>query len=106
VFPATAAGTIQSANQSQQAVPSDSSKLSKAAREFESILLASWLEKMQQSFGGAENQDPAHDTISGLGTQAIATALAERGGIGIARMLIKQLSPPATSDLPLSMPRS
>ena len=69
-----------------------SSKLKKSAQEFESILLQSWLEKMNQSFVGAsESQDAAHDTVSSLGTQAIASALAARGGIGIAAMLLRQL---------------
>src|SRR5208337_4212144 len=76
-----------------------SSKLKKAEREFESILLQSWLEKMNQTFVGAgESQDAAHDTVSNLGTQAIASALALRGGIGIARMLLRQLEP---SDRPV-----
>lgn len=71
-----------------------SSKLKKSAQEFESILLQSWLEKINQSFvGSSENQDAAHDTISSLGTQAIATALAARGGIGIAAMLLRRLQP-------------
>lgn len=69
-------------------------KLGKAAQEFEAILLTSWLEKMNQGFvGSEESQDPAHDTVSSLGTQAIASALAARGGIGIARMLLRQLQP-------------
>jgi Rod binding domain-containing protein len=69
-------------------------KLAKAAQEFEAILLTSWLEKMNQSFvGSEESQDAAHDTVSSLGTQAIASALAARGGIGIARMLLRQLQP-------------
>jgi Rod binding domain-containing protein len=70
------------------------SKLRKSAQEFEAILLQSWLEKMNQSFvGSSESQDAAHDTVSSLGTQAIASALAARGGIGIARMLLRQLQP-------------
>jgi len=69
-----------------------SPKLAKAAREFEAILLQGWLEKMNQSFAGLEkSQDPAHDTLSSLGTQAIAGALAARGGIGIADMILHQL---------------
>ncbi len=68
------------------------SKLAKAAREFESILLQNWLEKMNHSFAGSEeSQDAAHDTVTSLGTQAISTALAARGGIGIASMLLRQL---------------
>jgi len=69
-------------------------KLRKSAEEFEAILLQSWLEKMNQSFvGSRESQDAAHDTVSSLGTQAIASALAARGGIGIAAMLLRQLQP-------------
>jgi Rod binding domain-containing protein len=72
-------------------------KLAKAAQEFESILLTSWLEKMNQGLvGSEESQDPAHDTVSSLGTQAIASALAARGGIGIARLLLRQLQPAKT----------
>lgn len=84
-----------------------SPKLAKAAREFEAILLQSWLEKMNQSFVGSEDsQDPGHDTLSSLGTQAIAGALAARGGIGIAHMILRQLQPASSpqeadaSDIP------
>lgn len=69
-----------------------SPKLLKSAHEFEAILLQSWLEKMNHnSLGSEENLDPAHDTVSSLGTQAIATALAARGGVGIAAMLVRQI---------------
>lgn len=82
-----------------------SSKLKKAAREFEAILLTQWLEKMQQSFSNSEqNQDPAHDTLSSLGTQAVATALAERGGIGISTMLLQHLKASGESRAPASQP--
>jgi Rod binding domain-containing protein len=92
ITPSIKAPTENPAPASQGSQPS--SKLKKAAQEFESILLQSWLEKMNQSFVGAsESQDAAHDTVSSLGTQAIASALAARGGIGIARMLLRQLQP-------------
>ena len=76
----------------------DSRKLTKAAHEFEAILLQDWLEKMNKSFAGLEQgPDPAHDTISSMGTQAIAGALAARGGIGIANMILRQLQSAASS---------
>jgi Rod binding domain-containing protein len=72
---------------------SPSPKLVKAAHEFEAILLQNWLEKMNHSFPGDNSSlDAAHDTVSSLGTQAIATALAARGGIGIAKMILRQLA--------------
>lgn len=78
-------------------------KLAKAAGEFEAILLASWMEKMKQSFaaaGDSEPEDPARDTLEGLGNQAVASALAARGGIGVARMLLHQLQPESSSCTP------
>jgi flagellar protein FlgJ len=82
------------AEASAPAASQPSSKLKKSAQEFEAILLQRWLEKMNQSFvGSSESQDAAHDTVSSLGTQAIAMALAARGGIGIANMLLRQLQP-------------
>lgn len=80
-------------------------KLAKAAQEFEAILLTSWLEKMNQSFvGSQESRDPAHDTVSSLGTQAIASALAARGGIGIAGMLLRQLQRAGPADAKAKRP--
>ena len=84
-----------------QATATSPSKLVKSAREFETILLQGWLEKMNHSFVGESNDsDAAHDTISSLGTQAIAFALAERGGIGIASMLIQQFHAQVTNESP------
>jgi Rod binding domain-containing protein len=67
-------------------------KLVKAAHQFEALLLQNLLEKMNQGlWGDSQSLDPAHDTVKSLGTQAIATALAARGGIGIANMILRQL---------------
>ena len=72
-----------------------SPKLAKAAREFEAILLQNWLEKMNKSFaddGDKAGADAAHDTITSMGAQAVATALSARGGIGIASMMLRHLA--------------
>ncbi len=83
----------QSKAQPAEGASSPSPKLVKAAHEFEAILLQNWMEKMNHSFLGNDSSlDPAHDTVSSLGTQAIATALAARGGIGIANMILRQLA--------------
>jgi Rod binding domain-containing protein len=87
---AVEADTLAAARPSQPA-----QKLKKAAQEFESMLLSSWLQKMNESFAGNdEKQDPAHDTFTSLGTEAMAQALAARGGVGIAAKLLKQLQKP------------
>ena len=68
-------------------------KLTKAAQEFEAILLSNWLEKLQESFAGQDDgSDPAHSTLASMGTQAIASALAARGGIGIAKLLLQHFA--------------
>jgi Rod binding domain-containing protein len=70
-------------------------KLKKVAQDFEGILLASLLNEAQKG-----SLDPSQaslgagsETLRSLGTQAVAQALAERGGVGIARMIIHHFSP-------------
>jgi len=81
------------------ASPAPSPKLVKAAQDFEAILLSTWLQKLQESYaGGDDAMDPAHGTLTSMGTEAIASALAKRGGIGIAKMLLQHLPDPAAAD--------
>jgi Rod binding domain-containing protein len=65
-------------------------KLKKAAQEFEGVLLSSWLEEMQKSSldSSGSGQEAGAETLRSLGTQAVAQALAQRGGLGIARMIV------------------
>lgn len=66
-------------------------KLVKSAQEFEAMLLQNLMEKMSHSLGEGSSEDAAHDTLSGLGTQEVAAAIAARGGIGIANLLLSRL---------------
>jgi len=67
----------------------------KAARDFEAILLASLLDSLQKTFsGGADDATPGASDYRLMGTQALASAIAERGGIGIARLIQSHLQPP------------
>jgi len=66
-------------------------KLARVAQEFEGILLSSWLKEVQK-----DSLDPSgaslgagSETMRSLGTQAVAQALAQRGGVGIARMIVR-----------------
>jgi Rod binding domain-containing protein len=65
-------------------------KLTKAAQGFEGVLLSSWLEEAQKSSldPSAAGKDAGSETLRSLGTQAVAQALAQRGGLGIARMIV------------------
>ena len=72
----------------------NSSQLRRRAVEFESMLLANVLEKLEQTYSGvpgSESADAAHDSQMSLATQAISAGLAKAGGVGIARMILKYL---------------
>jgi Rod binding domain-containing protein len=74
---------------------SDDAKIEKGSREFEAILLGSWLQQAEQSFatvpGADEDQDPGGEQMMSLGVQQLATSLAASGGIGISKMIAKAM---------------
>ena len=64
-----------------------------AAREFEAQLIGSLLDSMEKTFAtlpGKDNMAGA-DNYSYLGTHALAGAMAEKGGFGIAAMIMQHL---------------
>jgi Rod binding domain-containing protein len=72
-------------------------KLKKATEEFEAMLLGDLLKsrpKVGTIDGGQDGSSVGgYDDFS---TEAVATAMAAQGGVGIGRMLLKQLAPAAT----------
>jgi Rod binding domain-containing protein len=84
---------LQQAQQLQSEQGSDNDvKIAKGAKDFEAMLLGSWLQQAEQSFAtipGAEDDDDAagRDQMMSFGTQALAQSLANSGGIGIAKMI-------------------
>lgn len=79
----------------------DDAKIEKGAKDFEAMLLGSWLQHAEQSFAtvpGADDDDDAagRDQMMSLGVQSLAQTLAASGGIGIAKMVAKALH--ATAD--------
>jgi Rod binding domain-containing protein len=78
---------------SAPADPPEVKKLKKAASEFEAMLLTKWWSSMKQSGlgGDDDSMDPGHDTLDQLGMQAMSTAVASRGGLGIGAMLVHSL---------------
>jgi len=74
----------------------DDAKIDKAAKEFESMLLGTWLQQAEQSMAsvpGAEDDEEAagREQMMNLGVQSLAASLAASGGIGIAAMISKAL---------------
>jgi Rod binding domain-containing protein len=75
----------------------EDAKIEKAGKDFESILLGSWLQQAEQTFAkvpggdGADDDDSSKDQFQGIAMQALAGSLTASGGIGIARMITKNL---------------
>ncbi len=69
----------------------DDARIDKGAQQFEAILMGSWLNEAEQSFGsvpgGDDDQDSGGEQMMSLGIQSLATSLAASGGIGIAKMV-------------------
>jgi len=66
----------------------------KAARDFEAILLTSLLDSLQRTFSGVDDSTPGASDYRLMGTQALASAIAQYGGIGISRLILNHLPGP------------
>ena len=88
----SAAGATAAAMLPAASTP-DLSKGKKAAREFEAQLIGTVLESFEKTFANLPGQDEiaGEDNYNYMGTQAMASALAEGGGFGIAQMISAHL---------------
>ena len=69
-------------------------KLTKAAGEFESMLLTSLWKSMKETFSDPdEDADPTLKSFDEWGIQAMASAVGNAGGLGIKNMILKYLEP-------------
>ena len=79
------------------ATSSEDTKMAKAGKDFESILLGNWLQQAEQSFAtvpggdGQGDDDSSKDQFQGIAMQALAGSLTASGGIGIAKMITDSL---------------
>ena len=74
----------------------ENAKIEKSAKDFESILLGSWLQQTEQSFGSlpggdGDDDDSGKDQFQSIAMQALGTSMTASGGIGIARMIATNL---------------
>jgi Rod binding domain-containing protein len=88
--------SIQASYSQLATLPRGSAPLSrgaKAAREFEANLIGSVLQSLEQTFASVPGKTdlPGADNYNYMGTQALAGALADRGGFGIAAMITHHL---------------
>jgi Rod binding domain-containing protein len=91
--------TTASAPAAKAVSKSDVAKNEKAARDFEALLLTPVLDSLQKTFAGdsEDAKTPGASDYRALGTQALAQAIAARGGIGIAQLILRHLQPPKVS---------
>lgn len=77
-------------------------KVTEVARQFEAVLLESFLDKIQESFSTVPGKESSlgMGAYEGLGTQALATGLAQSGGLGIADMIVRHVM--STGGRPLT----
>jgi flagellar protein FlgJ len=76
-------------------------KLTAAAQQFEGLLLQEMLKPMKEHGFCQEDRDDGDvdkdsgggfaDTLSSYGTEALATAIAKGGGLGVARRVVAQV---------------
>jgi Rod binding domain-containing protein len=74
----------------------DAARIDKGSQEFESVLIGSWLQQAEQSFGTVPGSDEdedaaAREQMMSFGVQSLATSLAASGGIGIGKMIAKAM---------------
>ena len=74
----------------------ENAKIEKSAKDFESILLGSWLQQTEQSFGSlpggdGDDDDSGKDQFQSIAMQSLGSALSSSGGIGIAKMIANSL---------------
>lgn len=72
----------------------DREALQRAAEEFEAFFLQQMLSVMRRTVpeGGFLKKDHAHEIFEGMLDEALAGEMARAGGIGLANLLVAQLS--------------
>jgi len=70
-------------------------KLTKAAQEFEGILISQLLGDFKAGLSSLSGDAPpaGSESLNSLAIQTLSAALARRGGLGIGKMLVHQLEP-------------
>jgi Rod binding domain-containing protein len=76
---------------------SNDARIDKSAKDFEAMLLGTWLRQAEASFAtvpGADSDDEdsgTKDQMMSLGVQSLAQSMVDAGGIGIAKMIATAL---------------
>ncbi len=88
--------TLPTAAAPTSSKPAASKQLSGQANEFEAMLLTQWLQSSESTFGSAPGEDDSasagDDQIRSFALQQLASGIAAKGGVGIARYVSAALA--------------
>jgi Rod binding domain-containing protein len=87
--------TVQTGQQGLAADPRQAAKIGRAASDFEAILIAQMLRSARESSASDSDKDDgaeSNSSLMDLSEQQFAQALANSGGLGVAKMVIAGLS--------------
>jgi Rod binding domain-containing protein len=73
-------------------------KLEKSAQDFEGLLLGTLWKSMGDDMKESLGDDSAGESFLDMGLQAVGNAVAKTGGIGISRMILKNLEKEPLED--------
>ena len=75
-------------------------RTAEAAKQFEALLVEHLLKTMRQATQSDQDSDrlSGSETYLDMAEQQLARALAERGGLGIARMVLKHIQKPGIAS--------
>jgi len=92
-MPAVPVSSTTAPSPSLAVPPVAAARSAKAAREFEAHLIGSLLESLEKTFAAVpgDSSIPGVDDYNYLGTEALAEAMAARGGFGMAAMITRYL---------------
>lgn len=76
--------------------PDQKEKIAKGARQFETLLLQGWLQQAEETLATVPGADDDEDgggqqTMTSMGVQSLAEAMAGAGGIGLGSMIEKAM---------------
>jgi Rod binding domain-containing protein len=73
------------------AASGDDVKIRKSSKDFEAMLLGTWLQQAESSFasvpGGDDDDDSQRGQITGFGVQSLSNFLAQSGKFGLGNMI-------------------
>lgn len=82
----------------------DERELRKKAAEFEGMLIAQILQKLNECYklGNSDDDDSTSESFQSLATSAVGGGLARSGGLGVGEMIVKSLQQGSADGLQAS----